>query len=261
MTATAAPAFLTFPVQVQDGRDRIETSAAIVREIPLEVFLDGRRMGTIACSGLHPEELAVGFLRAEGLLRDRRELAQVETAAGGRIVRVHRRGETAVPAVAPDGQTIGSSGARGLGIAGFPAPLHEIDLAVTPAQVQALMDALLNGSAIHNLTHGTHCSALATPEGILVLREDIGRHNTLDMLGGYMFLNDIPGRGRILLTTGRVSAEIVQKVWRLGVPILISHSAPTSRALELLAEAGITLIGFVRGGRMNLYTEGKRVIR
>ncbi|HAR97631.1 MAG TPA: sulfurtransferase FdhD, partial [Syntrophus sp. (in: bacteria)] len=120
---------------------------------------------------------------------------------------------------------------------------------------------LLNGSAIHNLTHGTHCSALATPEGILVLREDIGRHNTLDMLGGYMFLNDIPGRGRILLTTGRVSAEIVQKVWRLGVPILISHSAPTSRALELLAEAGITLIGFVRGGRMNLYTEGKRVIR
>ncbi len=258
MRAPDEPPSLTRTLRSFDGRGFVERSVEVIREVPLEVVLDGTRLATIACSGLHVEELAVGFLRAEGLLADRDEVARVTVRDGAPVVCVDRR-RPGDPALSPADRTLGSSGARGLGRASFPAPLHDCDLEVAPGQVLALMEALLNDAAIHNLTHGTHAAALAVPEGLLVVREDIGRHNTLDMLGGHMLLGAIPGRDRILLTTGRVSAEIVQKVWRLGVPVLISHSAPTSRALELLEEAGITLIGYVRKGRMNLYTEGRRV--
>lgn len=258
MRASGESPTVTRTLRTFDERGFVERSAAVVREVPLEVVLDGRRLATIACSGLHVEELAVGFLRSEGLIADRDEVARVTVQDDAPVVSVDRR-RPGDPAVRSADRTIGSSGARGLRRASLPAPLHDHDLKVAPGQVLALMEALLDGSAIHNLTHGTHAAALAVPEGLLVVREDIGRHNTLDMLGGHMLLGAIPGRDRILLTTGRVSAEIVQKVWRLGVPVLISHSAPTSRALELLEEAGITLVGYVRKGRMNLYTEGRRV--
>jgi FdhD protein len=91
------------------------------------------------------------------------------------------------------------------------------------------------------------------------LREDIGRHNTIDMLGGYALLNDMDCSDKIIVRTGRVSLEIVNKVWNLGIPILISLSVPTTAAIHASMEAGITIIGSVRGGKMNVYCHEWRV--
>jgi FdhD protein len=121
------------------------------------------------------------------------------------------------------------------------------------------MEELLEKSLLHNETHGTHCSALAQQGKIVALREDIGRHNTIDMLGGYALLQKINLSNAIILTTGRISSEIVYKVWNLGIPAIISHSAPTTKAIELLNKANIVLIGYVRGGRMNIYSQERRV--
>ena len=131
---------------------------------------------------------------------------------------------------------------------------------IRAGQALKLMDDLLENSTLHNETHGTHCSALASCENIIALREDIGRHNTIDMLGGYALFKQIDLSATAILTTGRISSEIVFKVWNLGIPVIISHSAPTTKAVDLLRLANITLIGYVRSGRINIYSHERRVI-
>jgi FdhD protein len=117
----------------------------------------------------------------------------------------------------------------------------------------------MQSAKIHDLTRGTHCSALADTGKIIASREDIGRHNTIDMLGGYCLLNGIDCADKVLLTTGRVSSEIIVKACRIGAPLIISHSAATSRAVILAGEMGITLVGYVRGGRFKIYAGGHRI--
>ena len=158
-------------------------------------------------------------------------------------------------------KNIASSGARGKSNIGVLAPLNFPDgFTVKTSLLLKMMDELLNGSAIHNRTGGTHCSALALRKKITVLREDIGRHNTIDMLGGYALLQNINLRRAILLTTGRISSEIIYKVWNMGIPVIVSHSAPTANAVTLSKRANILLIGFVRKGIMNIYSQERRVI-
>ena len=263
-----------FDIQVYDSRGFSRTTTEIIREIPLEIFLNNQRVVTIACTGNHVKELAVGFLRAEGLIRTLTDLKKIEVSDDRGAVDVYT-GE-AYPPHFDTSKTIYSSGARLRRSEGGPQyPDVGVDPSVrlrgedgregapfpfiTPEKVLSLMESLLDSSYLHNITHGTHCSALANGNGILVLREDIGRHNTIDMIGGYTLLEGIDCSDKIILTTGRVSSEIVNKVGKLGAPVIISHSAPTSHAIHLLKEAGITLIGYVRGGKMNIYSHEGRV--
>lgn len=133
------------------------------------------------------------------------------------------------------------------------------DTSISAEKAIEFMEELLSSSRLHKETHGTHCSALADTEKIIVLRDDIGRHNTIDMLGGYALLGDIDCSDKIIVKTGRVSSEIAEKVWTLGIPIMISHSVPTSEAVGIVKDAGITLIGHVRGGTFKVYSNERRV--
>jgi FdhD protein len=117
-----------------------------------------------------------------------------------------------------------------------------------------LMERFLRQARLHEETGGTHAAALARNGEILVVREDIGRHNTIDMLGGYALLHGVDCRDAVILRTGRVSSEIVHKIWRLGVPLVCSLSVPTTQAAEMARGAGMTLIGSVRRGRMKIYS-------
>jgi len=158
-------------------------------------------------------------------------------------------------------KNISSSGARGRTNIDSLVPLHvPADFKIKTSVVLKLMNELLNGSIIHNKTGGSHCSALALRKKIVALREDIGRHNTIDMLGGHALLQKISLNKAIILTTGRISSEIVYKVWNMGIPVIISHSAPTASAVELARKANILLIGYVRGGKMKIYSQERRVI-
>ncbi len=116
------------------------------------------------------------------------------------------------------------------------------------------MERFLGQARLHEETGGTHAAALARNGEILVVREDIGRHNTIDMLGGYALLHGVDCRDAVILRTGRVSSEIVHKIWRLGVPSVCSLSVPTTQAVEMARGAGMTLIGSVRRGRMKIYS-------
>lgn len=247
-----------------DAKRSSAASIAVVRERMVEIVLDGRPVVRIACTGEHLEELAAGFLRSEGVVRGREDIRGLRVTAGGSRVDVRTAaGKGRRAPGKTSGRTLASSGARGTAVDDDPgAGLRKRFVGgpvLTPRNVLRLMRGLLRSARLHDATRGTHCSALATPQRIVVAREDIGRHNTLDMLGGHALLEGLSPDDKVVLTTGRVSAEIVQKIRIMGVPVIISHSAPTSRAVELAAESGVTLIGYVRNGRMRIYAGPDRV--
>jgi FdhD protein len=242
-----------------DGKRFSKASVDVVREMLLEVFVDGSLVVTIACAGIHLRELAAGFAKQEGLIESAGDILEM-TFSSDRVDIRTRGGRGPTTSVAT-GKTIASSGSRGSRsfqaegkkrvVQGWP----ELD----PETILRLMDALLEATVIHERTRGTHCSALAGPQGILAAREDIGRHNTIDMLCGWAMLEGVDLADKILMTTGRVSSEIVSKAWRMGVSVIVSHSAATSRAVMTAESLGIAVVGYVRGGKFIVYA-GKEYI-
>ena len=242
-----------------DKNSLVATQAKIIEEVALKVYLNGKLLANIACAGSHLDELVLGFLRAERVIYNREQIADIKVDETDHSVCVELKNGGEFSGVSI--QNIASSGARGHAhidvLTSLPDPA---DLQINSGAILQLMEELLESSKIHNETHGTHCSALARGDKIFVLREDIGRHNTIDMLGGYCLWQGINAADKLILTTGRISSEIVYKIWNLGVPVIVSHSAPTTKAVELVKKANITLIGYVRGGKMNIYSQERRVI-
>ena len=229
----------------------------VVRENPVEIFLNGRKVATIACTGIYLDELAVGFLRSIGAIRTPEEITTITPSPEGSRVDVLTTGETPSGTVSTELFVL-SSGAKTKG-SGKRKDRITSDTSLSAKKAIEFMEELLTSSRLHKETHGTHCSALADTERIIVLRDDIGRHNTIDMLGGYALLNGIDCSDKIIVKTGRVSSEIAQKAWTLGIPIMISHSVPTSEAIGILEDADITLIGHVRGKTFKVYSSERRV--
>lgn len=231
----------------------------IIREVPLQIILNGQKIATVVHSAAHEEELAVGFLRSEGLIAAKEDIAGIETSGNGQIVRISTRTPIALDPSGP--RTMASSGARSM--AEFPdapeaAASTRSHAMLTPEIVFRLMDEFLEKSTLHDSTGGTHAAALATSDGVMIVREDIGRHNAIDMLGGNALLEGLDCSDKIIVRTGRVSSEIVHKVRRLGIPIVISISVPTTLAIALADQAGITLVGGVRNRRLTVYSHEER---
>jgi len=241
-------------IQYYNGSTLMERTVSVIQESFLNVVLNERPVVRIACLGVHPEELAVGYLRSEGLLRNREDLRSIRAAKGE--VRIEASGTEAEGTPGP--ATLLSSGSREKGTAA-PKRIPLAPLPFTPADVLNLMEEHLESTALHARTRGTHGSSLADERGLFLSREDIGRHNTIDMIGGHLLLRKMDGAGKILFTTGRLSSEMVRKVWNLGIPLLASHAAATSQGIEMALEGGITLMGCVRNGTMKIYTHQERI--
>ena len=244
-----------------DGRHLRAAGVDAVREELLEVVADGRPVVSIACAGIHLRELAVGFLKQEGLIESAGDIVKMTFRRGRVDIRTRGGRGRELPAGAA--KTIASSGARGSrtlqaqrGKKRRPGTGPGLDARA----VLDLMEALLAATVIHERTRGTHCSAIAASGGILAAREDIGRHNTIDMLCGWALTEGVDLSDKILLTTGRVSSEIVAKASRMGVPVIVSHSAATTRAVALADRMGIAVIGYVRAGTFIVYAGKDAVI-
>jgi FdhD protein len=243
----------------------------IVREIPFEIYLNGVHVVTTACAGHHLEEMSLGFLRAEGLIRSYDDIRKITSSRNGKAIRIITRDPDRQP-FSTTTKLIGSSGARlqletaakrNRGLSRVQGSIITAcgPSGLDPKKIISLMEGLLSKAEIHDLTRGTHCSALASAESIIIAREDIGRHNTLDMLGGYALLNGIDCADKVVLTTGRVSSEIVSKVSRMGAPVVISHSAAMTRAIAQAEAIKMTLIGYVRGECFIVYTDRMNRVR
>jgi FdhD protein len=130
---------------------------------------------------------------------------------------------------------------------------------VPPEAIGHLVESLFQSQALYRETGGVHTSALSDGERIVIVAEDIGRHNTLDKIAGLCLTNRIWPKTKILITTGRISSEMLQKAARLGAPILISRTSPSSLSIEMAERYGITLIGYARRDRFNVYSNSQRI--
>ena len=230
----------------------------VAAEQAVTLTVNGEVWLTFLCTPAGLDALAVGFLFNEGLLSDPADLAAVRVCANGTNVDVWlRRAVERPPAWRRTSGCAGGATAAedlretGTVLSGGP---------LLPAEaVGRLMRALFSGQELYRQSGGVHCSALSDGRGLDLLAEDIGRHNTLDKLAGRCLLEGRRPSSSILLTTGRISSEMVQKAARLGTPIIISRSAPSSLAVELAGRAGLTLIGYARREQFQVYTHPGRI--
>jgi len=216
-------------------------------------------------------ELAAGFLFSEGLIDGASSVAAIRycTAAEQRynVVNVVLAPGAGFDASALSRNFYATSSCGVCGKASIEAALGpacarvEDGLAVSPEVLVSLPERLRASQAVFERTGGLHAAALFTAQGeLLRVREDVGRHNALDKLvGSALLAGEVPLAGRIVLASGRLSFELVQKAARAGVPVLAGVSAPSSLAVELAEEAGVTLVGFLRGARFNVYAGAARI--
>jgi FdhD protein len=217
----------------------------------------------------HDLELAVGFLFTEGLIETPEQVACVRPCRTSNAVRVDFKPEVSVDLTRLERHFYATSSCGVCGKASLDAvrvcPRNHPQVGhpvVEPVVIHKLPDALRIGQAVFDRTGGLHAAALFDARGeLLCLREDVGRHNALDKLIGVQFLaGRTPLSGSILLISGRVSFELVQKAAVAGIPILAAVGAPSSLAVSLAREHGLTIIGFVRQERFNIYTGLERIV-
>ena len=217
-------------------------------------------------------ELAAGFLFAEGIVRAAREVLSIRYCTEGEqnfnVVNVILAPDAAwEPSMLAQRSFAVTSACGVCGKAsiedalGPACPRIESGLCVAPEVLLALPDTLRASQAVFERTGGLHAAALFTAEGeLLRVREDVGRHNALDKLvGAALLAGELPLADRVVLVSGRLSFELAQKAARAGVPVLAGVSAPSSLAVELADSVGMTLAGFVRGSRFNVYAGGARI--
>lgn len=240
-----------------------EASDVVTEEVPLTVYLNREEVATLLCSPGHWEELAVGFLASQGLLREPDELVRVEVEERRGLAWVESRVSRPLAQRGMFKRFLTSG--CGSGIAYYAAddaaqlkPLAG-ERRVDASAVLDLMHRFQRLSESFRATGGVHSAALASAEEILVFREDIGRHNAVDKISGHCLLTRLETGDKLLLTTGRLSSEIVTKAARLGVPLLVSRAAATNLAVTYAAALGVTLIGFARGQRLTVYSHTARI--
>lgn len=239
---------------------RIE--GAVVEEGFVTIAVNGQEWATIMCTPHGQDRLALGFLRAEGIIAGLEDVRLLRVAHGGCLVEVWlQRQDIALPR-----RRIITSGCGGgitfsLGDAEEAPPLPRVTspLRIAPARVCELMTRLYAAARLYAQVRGVHTSALSDGESLLAVAEDVGRHNTLDKLWGDCMLRGIETRGRILLATGRISSDMIHKAARMGTPIVASRTSPTSQSVRLARAWGLTLIGYVRSGRFQVYAGAERL--
>ncbi len=225
----------------------------IVQESAWTLVVNGRRAFRFLCTPEKLDHLALGFLANEGLIAGPDDVASLEIDSGGNTIRAQLARDLRLPHN-PKSEIRNTFDA----LAGDFPPLNSHQ-SVTPPQVIGLIDAMLDGASKYRETRGLHCSALADREGLLALAEDVGRHNTLDKIRGECLARGIQTKNRILLTTARLSSEMLGKAVRMGTPIVISRSSPTDLSVRLARRWGMTIIGYVSGNQMSVYAGRERV--
>lgn len=239
-----------------------EMDDAVVREFPLTIVLNDQELVTLLCSPASQKNLAVGFLHSEGFLNSRDEIKSVILNEGTGVVRVETEGGDELARDAIFSRLITSGCGRGASFySATDVTTEKVDssLKVSVRNILTLMKEFQHHSQTYRATGGVHSAALCDDGSILVFSEDIGRHNAMDKVFGECLLGGIPTDDRLVITSGRISSEILLKVSRRNIPILISKSAPTSLGVKMANDLGITVVGFARGKRVNVYANTWRV--
>ncbi len=230
----------------------------VPQEISLTVYYNGDHLLTLMCSPDSLRELVVGFLYSSCLINSAEEVKEllIDDKSLSIFVKTESSGNT--------GEKIYTSECgKGIMLSDLSEEILgeriEAGLKVSGSRIFQMQSELQRKSVLFKETGGVHGAALADSTGIKVFMADIGRYNAIDKVIGKALLSGLNLEDSIMLTSGRISSEIVLKIARCGTPILVSRSAPTNRAVEMAKQVNLTLIGFARGSRMNIYSGEERI--
>lgn len=231
------------------------TSSPVPDEAEIILSVNRLHLVSVLCTPNRLNHLALGFLFAEGIISSVGDVASMRVCDDESQIDVRLTDTTYEPPVV---RTLTSGCGGGTS---FHAEGQKVtsNLAVTPDQVLALMKKFQKRMELYRLCGGVHASALADTGELVVVAEDIGRHNTLDKIQGQCLMEEIPTGDGILLSTGRVSSEMLLRAARMEVPIVVSRHSPTGRAVRLATDLDIALVGYARGSRLSVYSHSKRL--
>ncbi|MEU7134428.1 formate dehydrogenase accessory sulfurtransferase FdhD [Streptomyces sp. NPDC046261] len=265
-------------IRIRDGAVTTRPDTLVAEE-PLEIRLNGKPLAITMRTPGDDFALAAGFLVSEGVLGSADELANIVYCAGAtddgantyNVVDVRLAPGVSVPDITLERNVYTTSSCGLCGKASLDAvrttarwPLADgpADVRLKPELLALLPGRLREAQRVFDRTGGLHGAALFSPDGeLLDVREDVGRHNAVDKLVGRALQQGLlPLSGAVLLVSGRASFELAQKAVMAGIPVLAAVSAPSSLAVDLAAETGMTLIGFLRGASMNVYAGEERVV-
>lgn len=237
----------------------------IPEEVPLTIKIDDDEIVTLMTLGTHPEELAMGYLRNQRLIEDIQEIRSVtvdwakETA---RVVTEHGRGITDLKEKLSN-LTVTSGCGQGTIFSCTIDKVFELRLpqvAVRQSTIYSLLEEIPKYSRIYKKAGSVHGCGLCRQGQVLMYVEDVGRHNAADTISGRMWLDGVPGRDKILFSTGRLTSEIVMKAAHMGIPVLLSRSGVTHMGLNLAQDLGITIIGRIKVRRFFVYSGADQII-
>lgn len=241
-----------------------EKTEWVITELPVTLYVNGSELVTLLCAGHYLDELAAGFLYSEGFLGGLHELERLDVDQESGTIEVWVSSDLSLADRMWERRTVTSGCGKGsLFYYSLDALLSkpvESSLKVTVVQVLDRVEELNRLSETYRQTHGVHNTVLATPDEILLFRDDIGRHNAVDMIVGHCFLQGIPLADKLLITTGRLTSELLIKLAKVGMPIVVSRNTATTLAIKLADSLGITLIGYARGGRFVAYAGQDRIL-
>ncbi|KAA3643497.1 MAG: formate dehydrogenase accessory sulfurtransferase FdhD [Chloroflexi bacterium] len=250
-------AFEIIQYQAYEHGEANMIDAGVIAEHAVSLTVNGQVWLTFMCSPTDLAAQAVGFLFNEGIIEDQSEIADVYICKNEANVDVwlHKNVEEPKSWKRTSGCTGGYSSVEAEDMQAIPAD----SLRLEPQQVLSLIRQLFEAQELYRQSGGVHSSAISDGHKLVIRTDDVGRHNTLDKLAGHLLLDDLDIDPRVVVSTGRISSEMLQKSARLGASVVISRTSPTSQSVELAQRKGITLIGYARGHRFNIYSHPERI--
>ncbi len=250
-----------FKIKKVKNNSMEELEDSIIKEQPFTIFVNGYELVTLMTLPKDLKELTIGFLASEGILENLNEITDMKFTHQNSIIQVEIDKDIDINIFKK--RTLTSGCGKGITFTNLKdcsaGKISENDLTMKSKNIVKLMVNMQKSAKLFEQTGGTHTAALTSSDNIVYVIEDIGRHNTIDKIIGKSFLNKINLNDKAILTSGRVSSEIIIKVLKQKVPILISRSAPTNSAVNIAREKDLTLIGFTRGNRFNIYNDLNRI--
>ena len=262
MSRGISPFTRTLPTVRISGRTRTDTDEVVVRESAATIMVNNRELVTLLCSPVDLDCLAIGFLLSEGFLTARQQIEKLRIDERQGIVSVQTQEDKDMKTDVIHKRIITSGGGKGSSFGTGFVPLDttvESHIEFSTSDILHLVDEFQHYSEVYRSTHGVHSAALCDGKQILVFKEDIGRHNAIDKMFGECLLTDIATEDKMVIISGRVSSEMLLKLAKRTVPIVISVAVPTDKGVELATAMNMTLVGRVRGGRMNIYSGAWRI--
>ena len=242
-----------------DGQKSLEVAGDIVEEGLVCISVNGAELATFMCTPVDLDKLALGFLYNEGIIQDIKDVRRLHISKATTCVDVWLR-DTAFERPSRAIITSGCGGGVTFDdLSGKHEPLQS-GLTADPLQLADLMQQMLLDASSYKKARGIHTAALADRDQVLLQVEDVGRHNCLDKLCGAALQAGTPTKDRILLSSGRISSEMINKARRLGTPIVCSRTSPTSLSVALAEAWNMTIVAYVRQKRMRIYTLPRRVL-